>query len=161
MVDEVGGITVNVQVPIDDVLPDPLRPNAWKPFRLPAGLQHMDGQTALSYCRVRMATSDFDRSRRQKQVIIALWKKTLTLNALVRAPKLWDRFSDMVDTDLTMIKAVQLAYVIQGIGTENVRTLEVGSSLTRGWVTPSGAQVLLPRTDAIQDAIREIVSAAE
>jgi LCP family protein required for cell wall assembly len=158
LIDQVGGITIDVKVPIDDQLPDPLRPNAWKRFTLPAGIQHMDGHTALSYCRVRMATSDFDRSRRQRQVLVALWSKMLTLNALMRAPKLWDELTGIVDTDLKMLEAVRLAYVVNGIGIENIRSIEFGSNLAGGWITPSGAQVLLPNKDAIQDAIRELMS---
>jgi LCP family protein required for cell wall assembly len=158
LIDQVGGITIDVEAPIDDQLPDPLRPNAWKRFTLPAGLQHMDGDTALSYCRVRMATSDFDRSRRQRQVLVALWSKMFTLNALMRAPKLWDELTGIVDTDLKMLEAVRLAYVVNGIGIENIQSQAVGTGMTRGWVTPGGAQVLLPNTDAIQDAIHELMS---
>jgi anionic cell wall polymer biosynthesis LytR-Cps2A-Psr (LCP) family protein len=107
-----------------------------------------------------MTTSDFDRSRRQQQVIVALWKEMLTLDTLIRAPKLWEEFHDTVETDLTMFEAVRLAYIVQGIGIKNVRTKEIGADATTGWTTPSGAQVLLPETDVIQAAVQELLSAS-
>jgi len=161
LIDEVGGVTIDVKAAIDDRFPDPLHPSGWTRLTLSAGRQHMDGHTALNYCRSRMTTSDFDRSRRQQQVIVALGTKMLTLDTLARAPKLWKELSYTVDTDLSMIEAVRLAYVVNDIGIENVRTVQLGPDMTTGWVAPGGAQVLLPNTDAIQDAIRELISTTE
>lgn len=161
LIDELGGVTIDVQAPIKDWFPDPLHPSGWTKLTLPAGRQHMDGRTALSYCRSRMTTSDFDRSRRQIQVLVALGAKVLTLETLVRAPKLWEAYRASVDTDLTMVEAVQLAYVIRGIGLENIRTRQVDRDATAAWVAPGGAQVLLPRIGAIQETVRELISAPE
>jgi LCP family protein required for cell wall assembly len=161
LIDEVGGVTIDVEAPLDDRFPDPLHPSGWTRLTLSAGRQHMDGHTALNYCRSRTTTSDFDRSRRQRKVIVALWTEMLTLDTLVRAPRLWKGLSDTFETDLSMAEAVRLAYVIYGIGIENVRTMELGPDMTTGWVAPGGAQVLLPKTGAIQDAIHELISTTE
>jgi LCP family protein required for cell wall assembly len=160
LIDELGGVTIDVQAPINDRFPDPLHPSGWTQFTVSAGPQHMDGHTALNYCRSRMTSSDFDRSRRQQQVIVALASQLLALDTLVRAPSLWEAYHDTVDTDLSMVEAVRLAYVVQGIGLENLRTRELGADTTTGWITPSGAQVLLPRIEPIQAAVRELLSAS-
>ena len=68
------------------------------------------------------------------------------------------QLTGIVDTDLKMLEAVRLAYVVNGIGIENIQSQAVGSGMTRGWVAPGGAQVLLPNTDAIQDAVGELMS---
>ena len=121
----------------------------------------MDGSTALSYCRSRMTSNDFDRSTRQQQVLFALWKKALTLEALTRAPQLWAEFSDAYDTDLSMTEAVQLARFVQGLDPESVETRSLDYKLARAWTTPKGAQVLLPLTEAIQRAILDLLSTSD
>jgi LCP family protein required for cell wall assembly len=158
LIDEVGGITVEVQAPIHDRFPDPLSPSGFTQLTLPAGSQYMDGHTALNYCRSRMTTSDFDRSRRQQQVMMALWRKALTRETLVRAPKLWDKFKGTFDTDLTMVKTVRLAYVLQNIGQENVRIRHLDFTTATPWRTPSGSEVLVPQKDAIQGIILQLLS---
>jgi anionic cell wall polymer biosynthesis LytR-Cps2A-Psr (LCP) family protein len=121
----------------------------------------MDGHMALNYARSRMTTSDFDRSRRQQEVIVALWAKALTFDTLVRIPRLWKELRAIVDTDLTMPEAVRLAYIVHGSGVESARTKRLGAGTTVGWVTPSGAQVLLPNKGSIQDAVRDLLSAPD
>jgi LCP family protein required for cell wall assembly len=158
MIDELGGVTVDVKSPMNDRFPYPYHPSGWATLRLAAGRQTMDGRTTLCYCRSRMTTSDFDRSRRQRQVMVALGTKLLTLNTLRRAPKLWDEFHATVDTDLTAAKALKLAYVVQGIGAQNIRSAALDRSATTGWITPGGAQVLLPSTAHIQAIVRQLVS---
>jgi LCP family protein required for cell wall assembly len=161
LIDEVGGVTVDVQAPINDRFPDPLSPSGFIQLTLPAGSQQMDGHMALNYCRSRMTTNDFDRSRRQQQVMMALWKKALTPKTLIRAPKLWDKFEDSFDTDLTMLEAVRLAYTLQNIGQENVRTRHLDFTTATPWSTPGGSEVLLPQKDAIQRIILELLSPSE
>ena len=55
----------------------------------------MDGQTVLWYVRARYTTSDFDRGRRQQEVLDAIGKQLLSLNALTRAPELYDIYRQM------------------------------------------------------------------
>jgi LCP family protein required for cell wall assembly len=158
LIDEVGGVTVDVEAPIHDRFPDPLSPSGFVQLTLREGRQLMDGHTALNYCRSRMTSSDFDRSRRQQQVMMALWTKALTPKALVRAPKLWDQYKDTFDTDLSLFEAVRLAYTLQNIGQGNVRTRHLDYTTATPWKTPSGSEVLVPQKDAIQRIILELLS---
>jgi LCP family protein required for cell wall assembly len=153
IVDAMGGVTVNVEKPLRDM--------QYTQLDLQAGVQHFDGRTALDYCRSRITTSDFDRSQRQQQVIMALWKKVLTPGTLVQAPKLWAEFSDAFETDLTMAEAVRLAYVVNSMGPDNVRMEHLGYDTARPWTSPGGAQVLLPQTRAIQQIILDLLAPSE
>jgi anionic cell wall polymer biosynthesis LytR-Cps2A-Psr (LCP) family protein len=108
-----------------------------------------------------MTSSDFARSRRQQQVIGALWNQVFTFDNLIRAPKLWTDFRALVDTDLSMLQAVRLAYMVHGIGIENTRSIEIGSGYTTEWITPGGAQVLLPKTEPIQGVVQDLLWAPE
>lgn len=72
------------------------------------GLTHMDGSTALEFVRSRHAVqaieqSDFARSRRQHEVIIALKDKMLTLGTLFNPIKIlgiYNVLKDNIDTDI-------------------------------------------------------------
>jgi hypothetical protein len=57
-----------------------------------------------------------------------------------------------------MGQAIQFAYFVQGLDPEHVRSVSPDYELTRGWTTSEGAQVLLPETEAIQQAILDLVS---
>jgi LCP family protein required for cell wall assembly len=153
LVDAVGGVTVNVEKPIHDP--------TYAKISLPAGPQHMDGRTALGYCRSRVTTSDFDRSRRQQQVLVALWEQALTPERLAQGPQLWAKFKDAYETDLTMVEAVQLARLLHGIGPENVRSEGLDYAMVRSWTTAQGAQVLLPRSEAIRELVIDLASPTE
>jgi LCP family protein required for cell wall assembly len=158
IIDAVGGVTVNVEKPIEDTFPDPLSETGEFQMALPAGVQHMDGRTTLSYCRSRMTTSDFDRSRRQRQVLVALWEQAFTLETLTQAPQLWATFGDAFETDLTVAEAVQLAHLVHGIESSSVRSKSLDSATVKPWTTPQGEQVLLPQTDAIRQVLLDLLS---
>jgi polyisoprenyl-teichoic acid--peptidoglycan teichoic acid transferase len=159
VIDAMGGITVDVPVPLYEWFPDLDAPGGKRYFTMPAGAQQMDGYTALAYCRARMTTGDFGRSARQQQVLLAIWKEALTLDTIKRVPKLWQEARDVVDTDLSTKELLQLVYLISGLEPEEVDHAQLDERVVYGWTTPGGAQVLLPRTEAIQQLVLDLVSA--
>ena len=60
-----------------------------------------------------------------------------------------------------MADGIQLAYFVQGLDPDSVETKRLDYKLTRAWTTPDGAQVLLPRTDAIQQEVLDLLSVPE
>ena len=160
IVNALGGVTVDVKKPLTDTFPDPTSPSGWAWITLDPGLRHMDGRLALSYCRSRVTSSDFDRSTRQEQVLFAVWGKALTLDALARAPQLWTEFNDAIETDLSITNAVQLAYFIQGLDPDEVRNEHIDYRLARSWTTAQGAEVLLPQVEDIRRVTLDLVAPA-
>ena len=76
IVDALGGIDVTLTAPFNEA-------QQWgASFSLPMGANHLDGQSALYYARSRYSSNDFDRSRRQQQIIFAIKDKLLKLNFL-------------------------------------------------------------------------------
>ena len=71
VINKLGGVTVNVQQYEADYL------NKGYGFTLSAGTQTLNGDEALAFCRSRKCDADGDvsRTRRQRQVIVALLKK--------------------------------------------------------------------------------------
>ncbi len=118
----------------------------------PVGTQHMDGFTSLCYVRLRKASSDFDRLRRQQEVVLAMFAKAVSLDALSRLPELHQQFSWMVETDagLTdLLPFLPLAAQVAGDSTR-IRRFTVDTTMASGWRVPySGASVQLPNRQAI------------
>ncbi|MEK7076450.1 MAG: LCP family protein [Patescibacteria group bacterium] len=74
IIDQVGGIDIVLENPFEEK-------QQWGyEFSLPAGPNHLDGKNALYYARSRFSSSDFDRSRRQQEVMFALKDKLKNLN---------------------------------------------------------------------------------
>ncbi len=82
-------------------------PCRYEQLHFDAGLQHMDGDTALKYVRSRHAIgpegTDFARSKRQEKVINAFKDKVLSAGTLLNPIKLvslYDIFKGSIDTDI-------------------------------------------------------------
>ncbi len=88
LVDTVGGVDIYVEKDLYD--PSYPAPNMidYDPFKISKGQHHMNGELALKYVRSRKTTSDFDRSKRQEQVISELKNKLISLNVLANPKKI-------------------------------------------------------------------------
>lgn len=137
IVDTVGGLDIDVECPLPDI-------------SLTAGIHHFDGKHALRYARSRKSSNDFDRGRRQRKVLMALWEQALTLDVVPRLPELWVTMADSFKTDLPLEQVINLAYLGTQIKRQHIRSRAIDASMTQGWVTPEGASVLLPREDRIR-----------
>ena len=83
----------------------------------------MDGEMALKYARSRKTTSDFDRARRQQQVVIALRDKALELELLMAPAKMADIQSIVAShfsTNLTEGEAKRLMELAKDFDTANI-----------------------------------------
>jgi LCP family protein required for cell wall assembly len=137
IINTVGGIDVDVDCPLPDM-------------KLSSGMHHMDGKMALRFSRSRYSTNDFDRGRRQRKVLMALWDQTLTLNIIPRIPELWWTMSNTIETDLSLDQVINLAYVGVQLEPQRILSRAIGASHVQGWMTPQGAAVLLPQQDRIR-----------
>ena len=77
-------------------------------YTVRAGLVHMNADDVLWYVRTRKTTNDFARSRRQQEVLHALFNKMLSINALKRVPELYAIYRNSVKTDLGFTDIVRL-----------------------------------------------------
>jgi hypothetical protein len=121
-----------------------------------AGLQHMDGKAALEYARSRRSTSDFDRSHRQMQIILAVRAQALRLNLIPRVPELMVTLADTVQTDLQPGNIITLARWGSEIERENIKSMVIDPNMTVEHITPNGAWVLLPVREKIRPVVEEL-----
>ncbi len=159
IIDTIGGVDVNVERTLhDEQYPDPSpdNPDRVKTIHFDAGLQHMDGKSALEYARSRRSTSDFDRSHRQMQIILAVREQALRLNLIPRVPELMVTLADTVQTDLQPGNIITLARWAGEIGPENIKSVVIDPNMTVEHITPTGAWVLLPIRENIRPKVEEL-----
>ena len=162
-IDSLGGVDINVT----ERLYDPYFPrgesHGYQIVDIRPGQQHMDGEGALEYARSRETTSDFDRSRRQQEVLVAAKEKALSVQYLTNPTKisqLIDILGDHVKTDLTLAESQRLAEIIRDIPSTGVTQKVIDGSTTGllyDSVGPGGAFILLPKSGDYSE-IREFVS---
>ncbi len=153
LVDMIGGIDIYVEETIND----PLYPDhhyGYDPLYIEAGWQHFNGELALKYARTRHGNSDFDRARRQQQVLLAVLERVTSLQLLPqiagRSSEIYQMFQDSVETNLAMDQILALAGVAIKVERPNIRFAVIDRQATQNWVTPQGAQVLIPLREEIR-----------
>ena len=152
-IDSLGGVDVEVAKSLTDHRDD------YGQYTVSAGNVHMDGETALWYVRSRYSTSDFDRGRRQQEVIVAAFRKVLSLDAINRAPQLYELYRQSVVTDMSfddMATFLPLASTLSDVS--RIQRYYIGPQQVPPWVNYSGAQVLLPIRDAVMSVMRQALN---
>jgi LCP family protein required for cell wall assembly len=153
IVDSLGGIDVQVAVPLTD------HRDSYGYYTAPAGNVHMDGETTLWYVRARYTTSDFDRGRRQQEVLEALGNKLVSLNALARIPELYDIYRQNVTTNINLEDVLSmLPLAAQLTDTSRIHRYAIGPQQVYDWVNQSGAQVLVPVREAVLEVMRQALN---
>ncbi len=150
MVDDLGGISVNVeqsfvdnQYPTDDY--------GYQTIRFEAGRQTMDGARALQFVRSRKTTSDFDRSRRQQQVLMASRDQALSLGTLLNPIRITDVLNDLgnhTQTNIELWEMLRFAEIAENISAGQIinRVLDNGGAgPLQSEVTIDGAYILRPQ----------------
>jgi len=159
IINQLGGIIVDVERPLkDDEYPS--ENYSVRRIYIHPGVQRMDGETALWYVRSRHQDSDFGRARRQQQVLFALRQQGLRLRLLPNVPALLQTLSGTVKTDLQPAEILALARLGSELDPARIVSRVIDESMTQQWFTPAGADVQLPRQEAIARVVREVLGAA-
>ena len=155
IIDAVGGIDVVVEEAIvDDAYPTD--DYGTMRIEIPAGPQHMDGETALRYARSRHGSSDFDRARRQQQILTALARRLLEPQVWPALPAVAQVAMEDLDTDLTARDMALLAPTLYRVRADGIESHVIGREMTEPWTTPTGGAVLLPRWEAIHPLVQDL-----
>jgi len=116
----------------------------------------MDGETALRYARSRHDSSDFDRAKRQQQILIALAHRLLEPEVWPNLPATYQVVMDNVDTDLTAWNLLLLAPTLCRVGPDGIEYRVIVREMTEPWTTPTGGAVLPPHWQAINPLMQEL-----
>jgi len=159
IVDTLGGINVNAAWALNDlcILPQAVNDYCY----IPAGINHMNGQTALWYVRARHASSDFDRTRRAQEVLVAIFQKAMSLDALSRGTELYNLFQRSVETNIPVGAVLELLPMGSKILADPalIRRFAITSAHVSNYIVPgTGAMVLVPNESLVNEVIRQALS---
>lgn len=117
------------------------------------GINHFNGHFALTYARIRKIDSDFGRTNRQREVLLAIYDKVKTLSVGELLDLMYEGLS-YITTDLTDGQIISLAYrLLPLLSSMEIETYAVPGSnaYTRAYV--NGMDVLLPNLQVIRDQL--------
>lgn len=144
IIDTLGGIDVYVPHDFSEA-------QQWGyEFHVPKGWNHMNSETALYYSRSRYSSSDFDRARRQHDVLVAVAKKATSLGILanpITLNAMMDTIAAGIKTDIGFVDGLKLLNYTKLVTSDSLasRVLDTsdGGLLSEGYV--NSAYVLYPK----------------
>ncbi len=148
IIDTLGGIDVYLDRPFDEA-------NQWGyEFHLPAGDNHLDGETALYYARSRYSTSDFDRSRRQQQIIMALKDKIIASDLSsdpIKIIALLNSMKSDIKTDLNIWDAKTLFNLYQQLKIASPKEYVISTNNLLYQTYIDSIYVLMPKNESYSE----------
>lgn len=154
-----------VPVTVSEVIDDPDYPDdryGTIYVRFDPGEYRMDAETLLQYARTRATEGgDFDRARRQQQVLDAVRAEVLSaggiLNFVSQAPRLWEELSNNYRTNLTYDEIISLGLLMSEIEKDDIHYAVIDNLYVAFGMNPAGDQmVLYPDYGSISDLIQRV-----
>ena len=85
------------------------------------GLQHMDGQKVLDYCRYRKGgRGDVDRVDRQQRMLFTIFETMLKTNQVKNIPDIYTAVQENIDTNLDVMQIATLAYFAKDLSMSQI-----------------------------------------
>ena len=130
------------------------------------GLNHLDGEKALAYARIRQIDSDFYRTERQRTVINEIFKKVKTAG-IPEILELTEQFlplvtTDMSNTDITKY-IIQLTPLLKDLQVETLRIPVDGSWAGKNVGSESAPKYVIEciNNKMNRDALKEKIGSTE
>ncbi|MFN2144200.1 MAG: LCP family protein [Anaerolineales bacterium] len=153
LIDSLGGINVEVGRTLSD------QRTGYGTYTVNPGTVTMNGDTVMWYVRSRYTTSDFDRTRRQQEVLTALVRRLLSFDVVTRFPSLYEQYNGIIETNLPLSEITPFLPVADELMGGEFGRYAVGASHVTNWTTPSGSAVLLPNQAAIRQMLLDALNA--
>lgn len=155
-IDTIDKLAINVR---DDITVDPL--GEGNTVHLMAGVQDLDGATALAYARYRYTEGgDFERAQRQQDVIMALLKQMqwqLPELLAKKSDQLFACIQKAVKTNLSLSDMVKLAWTVYDLDSWYVKRAVIAPPDQVLYdKSADGQSILVPIPDRIREARDQI-----
>lgn len=164
IIDQIGGIDIVVPKTIHDE-EYPTEDYGVETFHLDAGLQHLDGETALKYARTRNNDDDYERARRQQLVIQAsidrVMSKGMLPSLLPKIPSFIKTLRSSIDTNMRTSMIYDLAQDTREGSLTIVRQLVLDRSYGKETYSEEGAWILLPDREKTRVALEDFFSVVQ
>ncbi len=113
LVDALGGVTLDIEKPLLDA-EYPTENYGVERIYIPAGLQVLDGRTALMYARSRHGSDDFGRGQRQQLVLRALLSEVRS-RGLLENVTTWQQWADVLTQNVRTTLPIQDPAMLAGL----------------------------------------------
>lgn len=125
------------------------------------GCQRLNSERLLQYARTRVTQGgDFDRARRQQEVLDAARAELLSLggvtNFLGQIPALWGQLADNYKTNLTVEEIISLGFLMGEIARDDIRYAVIDNNYIDFGKSPTGEDILLPNWTRINEMVQRI-----
>jgi LCP family protein required for cell wall assembly len=158
-IDAIGGIDINVPEEIYD--PEyPTMDYGYMEAHFLPGPQHMDGQTALIYSRMRHMDSNYARNRRQQLVLLGILDRFRRMNAIERLQGLADLTGAMrsyVQTDLPQDRMIALAWAFRNFKSEHVERYALDETMVYEGAGPDDPYATFANPGAIESLVAKLL----
>lgn len=115
---------------------------------------HLDGDQALAFSRIRNIDSDYERTRRQRDVIAGVFKTAMSRSKLDLLGLVMNNIGK-VQTDVTLDDALALAPLVLDAKDWEIETFRIPAEKTYSSENISGMSVLVPNLDKNRAALEK------
>ena len=151
MIDAIGGVDIDVEKRM--FYEDPWDDNGGLVIDLKPGLQHMDGETAITYVRYRDEEGDAGRVRRQQRFMRACFEKLSDPSMVMKLPEIIKEARNAIRTDLSISEMIEIARTFK-TADENKEGLKTGIVPGR-WAYINGVSYLLPNIERLEKIVTD------
>lgn len=158
IINTLDGVEIAVDCPIQDYrctgpactdgVPGNETDEDYELVTLPVGVYQMDGDQALWYARSRKNTIDFDRGRRQQQLLRAMWIRAKNAGLITEIPSLYDQITSVVSTNMPIDEVLPLIPLALSIQPNDIENHFFRKNIeTVAWSPDGVTNVQLPHPD--------------
>lgn len=120
IIDAIGGLDIDVEKRM--YYEDPWDDDGGLIIDLYPGVQHMDGQTAVTYVRYRDEEGDIGRIHRQQKFMEACMDKIVSPEIVTKIPTVIREVIDAIDTDMTFRQLLEIAGALKAAQQNGLQT---------------------------------------
>lgn len=160
LIDELGGIDVDVPEFAYDYQYNDCNACAYYSVEFEPGVQHMDGERALAYVRIRKSDNDLKRIERQQLVVRATALKAASLSSILDNPVgLYNEYKSSIKTDIGAAFVPGRAKLLQQVDLDAAPSVSMASAVYECPAETCGEASALLWDEAKLEALKNIVFA--
>ncbi len=144
-INAIDGVDVTLDTPIDD--PGFENPDGTRGIHLKRGVNHLNGERALGFARTRHQDNDYERARRQQQLVAAAVEKVRTVG-LESVPRLLQVVEQRAITDISLSDATAVMEILERADLEARKTIVLGPTK---WASSPVRYTNVLRIDVVRD----------
>lgn len=166
IVDTLGGIDIELPCELWELSPTegvpggfPIGNETFWVLYLPAGLNHLDGETALKFTTYRYNSADWDRARRQQAFLAAAREQFIRAGTLTQIPRLWGIFKDYFKTNLGLRDLIRLGALARDLDVSAIHARVIDWQALQPVELSSGAAVVTSKGNSVFQVIEGLFAA--